>query len=171
MIANIYDFYNQSRLFLDSQKGSLAVLSLTGFRGLKKKLVKSQKRYALPLWGKPDLAVGYAITSSAAAKLVEANSPITSVSDWPFSSCKFHATLDPPVLHGDASTLSTIDHKGDLRNGPRTLFKIKSLFFIPYCTKGALDIALKEYLERVFLSRFFWSIDLWRLKLKLKLYK
>ena len=41
-IANIDDFYNQSRLFLDSQKGSLAVLSLTGFRGLKKKLVKSQ---------------------------------------------------------------------------------------------------------------------------------
>jgi GR25 family glycosyltransferase involved in LPS biosynthesis len=170
-ISNMDDFFNQTRLFLFNHMDSPSVLSLTGFRGLGKKLVKSHKRYTLRLWGKPDLAVGYVLTSLAAAKLVEANSPITSVSDWPISSCKFHATLDPPIVHGDEETISTIDHEGDLRNGPRTLFKIKTLFFIPYFTKASLDIAFKEYFEKVFLSRFFWSIDLWRFKLKLKIYK
>ena len=166
-IVNMDDFYNQSRQFLDSHKNSLAVLSLTGFRGLSKKLVKSQKSHTLPLRGQPDLAVGYALTSLAASNLVEANSPITSVSDWPTSSCEFHTTLEPPILHGDASTISVIDMNGNLRNGPSTLFKIKSLLFISYLKKAHLDINFKDYYERVFLRRLYWSIDLWRLKIKL----
>lgn len=162
-ISDIESFFAQCTRFLGTQGGKSSVLSLTGFRagkfqarGIQEKL----SRAFFPLRGHPDLAVAYVITPKAALSLVEANTPIMTVSDWPISKCEYFASAVPPILHGDQTTISTIlQGSTEFRYETNLIHKIKLLTFMAFFRNRHSGIRFTDYLERVYLSRVYWFID------------
>jgi GR25 family glycosyltransferase involved in LPS biosynthesis len=158
-VKNISKFYFEADSFLRNELGKAAVLSLNQFRLSKD--YSFQKIGYQKLFGKPVLAVGYALTPLAARLLEDSNNPVITVSDWPHSDVQFFSVYDETVLHGDDETQSTIDMNGNLKRSGlniwRTLFQISLLGFF---FKRPKSVSFRLYVEEIYISKVTWRIDL-----------
>ncbi len=157
-IVNVSRFYFEAHSFLESELGRASVLSLNQFRSSAD--YGFQRIGYQKLFGKPELAVAYALTPLAASMLEESNNPVVTVSDWPQSGVQYFSMFDETVLHGDDETISTIDVSGTLkRNGLnmwKTLFRVS---FIGYFFKKPQSVSFKLYLNEIYISRITWRLD------------
>lgn len=158
-IVDITKFYFEAHSFLGNELGKASVLSLNQF-SLKRDYSFQKNGYQV-LFGKPILAVAYALTPVAARVLADSNNPIVTVSDWPHSDVQFFSVYDKTVLHGDDETQSIINKHGNLeRNGLspwRTLFQISLL---GYFFKRPKSVSFKLYVGEIYMSRLTWRLDL-----------
>lgn len=174
-ILDLDSFYRLSVTFLREHKFTSSILSLTGYRNLgllNSNIVKIPSRNIVSLFGKPDLAVGYAITPFAGRDLIGANTPISTVSDWPETKSHYSALLCPVVKHGDFSTGSVIlMDRADLRMQSHFFHKMKMFFSPKHIMFVSSKIGLRGYIEKVYLERIFWRLDTYVFKLRLLRYK
>ena len=95
-----------------------------------------------------------AVTPRGALKLVENNSPISMVSDWPVDGISCYKPNHQLVHHGDGTLISTIDPKQNShRNSKSTKLSLSILIGIYYISKRALDISFV-----IFMKRMWWPI-------------
>ena len=174
-ITNLDLFYNTCIAFLNDRNHSSSILSLTGFRKIilaKSPFSMSRFKNVVPLLGQPDLAVAYVLTSFAAKELYEANTPISTVSDWPLSKCDYFALLYPVVRHGDSSTSSVIlMNEIEFRDKPNHLHKLKLMFSPIHISKIVSKLGLRNYFETIYLSRIFWKIDKFQFEIRKIMYR
>ena len=168
-ILDLDSFFYLCTTFVNDKGDSRSVLSLTGFRQLvlqNSQFRNNASKNIVALFGKPDLAVAYALTPSAAKNLYEANTPISTVSDWPITRCQFFALLSTVVSHGDAKTSSVIlVNNTEFRHGSNLSQKIKLLLFFPiYLRKKSPNLHFQDYFETIYLDRLFWAYDFYRIK-------
>jgi hypothetical protein len=155
--------------FLQNKLNEKAILNLTGFYGKTTSTSNCNKIHKL--FGAPDLAVGYALTPSAASELIRSNSPIKYVADWPDSKCRFYVPINPPINHGDENTSSIIaKDKIDFRKTNR-YFVIK-LFFSRVLKPNLTNnrIALFMYFRYQLLRRIYFHLDSLMISLILRMY-
>jgi hypothetical protein len=162
-VTDIDWLYKVSIEFLASQKNINSILNLTGFRArhFGKLSGFSDGKSFFKIFGKPDLAVGYVLTSDAARELYESNIPISNVADWPNTSCKFFIPIFPPILHGDSISTSVVIGGGsDSRTGISAFEKL--LFFTCYrfVSKGKSVIGFMSYFKRVYVEKFYWHFNI-----------
>lgn len=162
-ITNLDIFIEVVNKFLLNQRGRPSVLNLTGLNFSTQDLPETQGIFAPPYFrilGHPSLAVGYALTAEAAKILRDANTPISTVSDWPASICRFYVTLKPLVLHGDGSTISTIEKLDySFREGISLKHKLKLMspkMILQFVNQG---YGMRTYFKEVFYKRIAWRID------------
>ena len=161
-IENLAELIDQIVIFANSHKEKKAVLSLTKFANMK----KSKSSKITRLLGIPNLAVGYALTPEAANSLLNANSPIRYVADWPQSKCQFYVSSNYQVHHGDSETQSVIlNGENDYRLRMRKLEKFLQFLFFNYFFKRHNKIQFREYVDIVYWRRIFWHLDKIRLKI------
>jgi len=169
-LVNLDALYLMVSSFLRTKLGQKAILNLTGFRNNSVSSLNSHKIHKL--FGIPNLAVGYALTPSAALELICSNSPIKYVADWPDTKCKYYVPLSPLVKHGDENNCSTIiKDKNDFRKTNKKIL-IKQLFLHLLSTRlTKKKIKLIKYLRYQFLRRIYWLVDSLILKLIIQIYK
>ncbi len=123
--------------FLLANLGKSALLSLCGWKPeslstFNSDHAKTDTRITR-LFGKPKLAVAYALTPLAAKRLFESNKIIVQVADWPAIKCKSYVTNTNLVFHGDSQTESTIDsNSSNLRSRPSLNKRLKVFFLLDY---------------------------------------
>jgi hypothetical protein len=163
-IIDIDSLFQEVNRFLKIKKDTTSVLNLTGFRNLSKKKV-SQISFTR-IWTRPDLAVGYALTSLASHYLLNANCPVTHVADWPQSKCKYYISDLRKVIHGDIDTKSLIDNNAiGFRSRPKIKYKFKNTLFILFFRKSGTSITFKNYFLNVILLSILWRTEKIRLNL------
>jgi GR25 family glycosyltransferase involved in LPS biosynthesis len=167
-IFDIDSFFTTVEYFLKNNRTNLSVLNLTGYRKLNLELVKvnsNNKSKYIRLLGKPDLAVSYALTKPAAFELLNSNSPITTVADWPVSKCNYFVPLIPIVIHGDSNSRSFIDYdEKNFRVSKNLKSKLFDFTFISYVLKKESSIKLGLYITYVYKDRICWYLDYIRMK-------
>ena len=171
-IINIDSFYMMATDFLSSQNLNLSILNLTGFRGIGLETLRNksmEKNRCVKLWGRPDLAVSYALTNKAAAELLKSNQPIIDVSDWPDVKCNYFVPLRPPVKHGDTTTSSIIDStKLSFRVNESLYRKLWQLTFIVYFNKRPKGVNLLDLIRVIYGKRIKWRYDYFKVKFQLE---
>jgi Glycosyltransferase family 25 (LPS biosynthesis protein) len=165
-IVNLDCLLEISLTFLMQNYGKAAVLSLAGWNP--KKLTRTDAcplssespLKPLKLLGIPPLAVGYVLTPQAAQSLLQSNTPIKSVADWPFSNCQFYVSRDPVVYHGDEFTKSLID-SSDSNSRIRSNFqnRLKFFFFMNFFLLNEKQISLTEYCNKVWFRKVYYYLD------------
>ncbi len=156
-ICDLDGFVTLSEFFLKSRQRIAAVLNLSNPRPLMEFFSDSHGKglyYARRISPTP-LAVGYAITSMAAKRMVENNNPIQYVSDWPSMGVSFFSAGHGLVHHGDGKTVSTIDPNQESQRNEKSLQKALSILlgidFISHVTKFGLNTS---YLRKVWWITF-----------------
>jgi GR25 family glycosyltransferase involved in LPS biosynthesis len=171
-IINIDSFYMMATDFLWSQNLNLSILNLTGFRGIGLETLRNKsmgKNRYIKLWGRPDLAVSYALTNKAAAELLKSNQPIIDVSDWPDVKCNYFVPLRPPVKHGDTTTSSIIDStKLSFRVNESLYRKLWQLTFIVYFNKRPKGVNLLDLIRVIYGKWIKWRYDYFKVKFQLE---
>lgn len=171
-IINIDSFYMMATDFLSSQNLNLSILNLTGFRGIGLETLRNksmEKNRCVKLWGRPDLAVSYALTNKAAAELLKSNQPIIDVSDWPDVKCNYFVPLRPPVKHGDTTTSSIIDStKLSFRVNESLYRKLWQLTFIVYFNKRPKGVNILDLIRVIYGKRIKWRYDYFKVKFQLE---
>ena len=170
-IINIDSFFIMVTEFLSSQNSKSSILNLTGFRNIGLKASKnrstSNNRY-IKLWGNPDLAVSYALTQMAAAQLLNSNTPIMGVSDWPHSKCYYFVPLIPLVRHGDKNTQSIIDStKNNFRISKSLTKKLIDFLFIKFFINKPKSIKFFGFIRYIYIEKINWHVDYFRIKIRL----
>jgi hypothetical protein len=161
-ILDIDLLFQEVNMFLNVKKNTASVLSLTGFRNLSKK--KGSQISFTRILTQPDLAVGYALNSSASHNLLNANCPITNVADWPQSKCNYYVSSLRKVIHGDLDTKSLIDtNELGFRSRPRKNLKFRNFFFILFLKKSPGEITFKNYFLNVIIPSILWRTEKIRL--------
>jgi len=167
-IFDIDSFFATVTYFLKNNRSNLSVLNLTGFRKINLELVKislKNKNNYFRLLGRPDLAVSYALTQPAALELLNSNSPITTVPDWPVSMCRYFVPLIPIVIHGDTNNRSFIDRDEKNFRVSKTLkSKLLDLLFLSYIRNKPTGLKLSLFITYVYKDRIFWHLDYLRIK-------
>lgn len=122
IIGDFESMLHCARQFLAINNERKRIISLHNPSEKVFRIQKSTTDYS-PLFGKPKIAVAYALTSTAAKELVQSNNPIRYVADWPESKCRFYVSRINYVKH-DSTALSTIVEKGnELRSVNHSRFK------------------------------------------------
>jgi GR25 family glycosyltransferase involved in LPS biosynthesis len=157
-VRSLEDFYQIGTKFLSENCRKPRVLSLNMFR-LNPKQNFDKDGYQ-PLIGKPMLAVSYALSPIAASILVDKNSPITTVSDWPNSRVRYYATFKEVVAHGDSESASTINiDDSPFRIGPNFLKKLSQILFIVYFRDKPKEVNFFSYVHEIHWSKASWYLD------------
>lgn len=139
--------------FLKQFRETSSVLSLTFGPKVHPPFQSHAKPHIIRLFGDPPLAVGYALTSIAAARLLAANTPIKFVSDWPRADVSSFCLSTPPVAHGDLHTISTIDPNGSLvRKRQSTLNSLSRIIMIDYFLRARIYLSFREYFYHSFVK-------------------
>ncbi len=121
-IVDLERFVETAKFFLSRNLIGPAVLSLYS-TGVRNEGANAKELY-VRLKGKPKLAVGYVLNSSAASILSKANSPIKFVADWPVAEVSYSMVTAQLVLH-DETLPSTINaNYGTDRNHGASRFKV-----------------------------------------------
>jgi GR25 family glycosyltransferase involved in LPS biosynthesis len=171
-ITDVDSFFIIATDFLSSQNLKLSILNLTGFRGIGLETLRNrsmEKNRCIKLWGKPDLAVSYALTNKAAAELLKSNQPIINVSDWPDVRCNYFVPLRPPVKHGDSTTSSLIDStKLSFRVDESLSRKLWQLTFIMYFNKRPKGVSLLDLIRVIYGTKIKWRYDYFKVKFQLE---
>ena len=155
-ICDIDNFVFLTQSFLKNAKNKLALLNLSNKSPLVDdcSLGHTTRPFYSRVLGPTPLAVGYAVTPRGALKLVENNSPISMVSDWPVDGISCYKPNHQLVHHGDGTLISTIDPKQNShRNSKSTKLSLSILIGIYYISKRALDISFV-----IFMKRMWWPI-------------
>jgi hypothetical protein len=96
----------------------------------------------------------------AAAQLLNSNTPITGVSDWPATQSNFFTPLIPLVWHGDLTTLSLIDTtKSNFRGNESLAKKLSILFLVNFYIKRPKGVSFSRYIRIVYGKRIKWRAD------------
>lgn len=148
--------------FLETQKNVCSVLSLTTTlgRNISEGLSNKVTRF-YRLIGTPALAQGYVLTPDAARVLIEANTPVRHLADWPISGAKFFTSNRKTVGQPADIPLSTIDPDGNKRGrGVEALQrKILMYFGIYYLTNSQYFESINSYFREIVLHRVFHHVD------------
>ena len=168
-IIDINHLYLLVKSFLSSKKETSSILNLTGFGSLS--LQECNKQHIFKILGHSNLAVGYALTSVAAKALIESNTPISYVSDWPLSKVNFFVTCKPPIVHGDNLTTSLIDglrlkQFEKQNNLSKVLVTFRQFLFIG--KYGLNKVPL--FFKRLIILPTYWRIDIFLTKLKFRFF-
>jgi len=156
-ICDLADFVTLSRVFLSSQQNNPAVLNLSNSLPLTDTCSGPQENdlFLARRISPTPLAVGYAITSLGAGKLLSNNNPIQYVSDWPAHGVLFFSAGHGLVHHGDSQTQSTIDpaqaSKRNVRSYKRALSILFGIHFFRHMIKFGIDFS---YFQKVWWMTF-----------------
>lgn len=151
-------FYRSACDFLEKKHNKPAVLSMNEFRtggvlDLERKGIQS-------LFGRPFLALAYALTPLAGKALYEANEPINTVADWPRTRIKYFSLFNSLVRHGDEENKSTIDLHGILnRNSLKLSKKVSQLTFISFFSSKPKSVSILRYIDEIYCNRLTWHLD------------
>lgn len=170
-IDDVDFFYSSIVNFFDNKIQDSSILSLTGFRydKFKDRYERTgKKKDFVKLLGRSDLAVGYAVTRSAAVELFESNKMINYVADWPENKCSYFVSLCPAVVHGDSLSGSNIPRSSKTFRSA-IFHRLKMLTFFSYFFQNKLKVSFFDYFWKVFAIRFFWHLDTLSLKRRLSL--
>ena len=150
-------FYKTVSNFLDHAEGP-SLLNLSIDKPLEHKSMKflSETLDAgfFSISGPARLAVGYALTAKAASTLVEQNTPVKYLADWPLAEVKYFATNFPSIAHGDKSTLSTIDPLGKFRKDFNKAQKIQILFSVYFFRNKNMFKNYREFALQMLMPRY-----------------
>ena len=162
-ISDLNAFFKSAIDFLQSNSDRDMIIVLTGMMNNhnKHKVLKSGEYPKLVrLLGNAPLAVAYALTPKAAGNLLNANSPIKYVADWPEGGSTFCFANPPTVIHGDGLSVSSIAPSGNtFRLGPSFLKKLSLFTFYSYFRNRRFSISFTEYVNWVFKRRVYWYVD------------
>ena len=132
-IIDLNRFIRSACNFLEEKKDA-AILNLSTYKSVSDSYVDflSQSlsaKYRKSI-GPTPLALAYALNQQAALKLVELNTPIRYLADWPKPSVPFFFSKFPSVAHGDFETPSIIDPAGQRKSLARIWFSGNYLDFL-----------------------------------------
>ena len=174
-ITNVDALFAMAINFLSSEKLNYSILSMTGFRqiGLRnssEQLLEINKY--IKLWGNPDLAVSYALTTKSAAELLKSNQPVKDVSDWPVTKCKYFVPIIPLVQHGELNNNSLIDSTlSNFRDDESFVTKVMNLMFIKYLIKRPKGLTILLYFRMIYGKKIKWRFDYLKVKFQLEYMK
>jgi GR25 family glycosyltransferase involved in LPS biosynthesis len=156
-ILDLDSFINVSSSFLNQNRNSKRILSLTGIsqiNAVNKKKDKGPANQWMRTYGHTPLAVANAITPMAASDLFKSNQPIKYVADWPYSKSKFYSVKVPVVCHGDETTASLIEASGSRQSitNRNLLFYVYS--FLSYFTTRNKQLGVRPYFNWIVVQRF-----------------
>lgn len=158
-ILNTADFISTIRYFLSKKFEQDRVLGLLEWRSnsYKRKMNNQNQLKIRKLFGVTPTTVGYALSPTAAKIILNANSPIRFMPDWPTTDVTYYATSFGLIAHGDKSSQSLIELQN--RNKISTFNKIKiySLFYYFFNRKEFSSFA--NFLKIMIKPRLFWRLD------------
>jgi GR25 family glycosyltransferase involved in LPS biosynthesis len=150
-------FYETVSNFLAHAEGP-RLLNLSTHKSLEHKSMKFLSRTLdsgfFSISGPARLAVGYALTAKAARALVEENTPVKYLADWPLAEIKFFASDFPSIAHGDKLTLSTIDPSGKNRKDFSKAKKIEILFSVYFFRNRHMFESYKKFIIQMLVPRY-----------------
>lgn len=160
-VINLVHFKDVCIEFLNANFGKPSVLSLYNPEPQVDRDQKVIPRF-FPLFGFPKLAVGYAITPSASRNLLQSNSPIRFVADWPVSNSRYFMVKSSLVSHSHSVASTITQGAEDIRvlNHSRIRYILRQIHENNFKLKdlcSALDIAPKvlNNFVKFRLDRFF----------------
>ena len=151
-ICNLDQFVRLAVGFLGNRIGKPSLLNFSNLAPLETvcPIGKSETTYFYRKLGPTPLAVGYALTSIAAERMKDSNSPISMVSDWPLEGIQCFSPNHQYVHHGDGQMKSTIDPTQDSSRIKRTRKRSILVFFgVHYFLLNYRIISKKSYIEKV----------------------
>ena len=108
--AVVLDYEALARFTLEVLTSKQSVLVNFSTTSCAEDIAWIQKRnYFIRTWGPTPLAVGYAASKSGIQQLINSNTPLKYVADWPPTKSKDFRLKYPIIAHGHRSTLSLID--------------------------------------------------------------
>ena len=156
-ICNLDSFISLSKSFLIARIQDCAVLNLSNSNSLSGTCSDSRDidRYYVRKVSPTPLAVGYAITSSAAKRMCSNNDPIEYVSDWPSTGVAFYSPSHQFIHHGDGMTVSTIDPSQSSLRHDRSFFRSLSVLLGVHFILQALRFGFDgSYFQKVWWVTF-----------------
>jgi GR25 family glycosyltransferase involved in LPS biosynthesis len=138
--------------FDDTIRDESAILSLTDFlsSGREPREPSMNQVEFFKLRGEPPLAVAYYLRPKAAKLLLDANTPINTVADWPKADVKFFVSNSVFVTHGDKETQSLIEVPGgEIRNSRSSSFGGVGKHALFYLLSPLLQLHFKVLFNRL----------------------
>jgi hypothetical protein len=146
--------------FLGKHRGQSAVLNLCA--SSLSPFHVNQSIDVVKLLGHSPLAVAYVLTPEAARELNRANSPITWVSDWPYSKVAHSICVPALVAHGDehsGSEIAILLNGKDLRHGRNSIKKMSTLLNPRRISNSIRNRNFLKFFYFVFVAPVLWRLD------------
>ena len=168
VIEDLDQLYQIILNFNQRIKNPLSVLSLIDFlsAGQETQTYSNDKRSVefLRLRGIPPLAVASYLKPNAALSLLQNNTPITWVSDWPDSQATFFVSNHSVIFHGSNSSSSLIDPKNSLGRLQDSNYLTKLTIVSKAIFKAVVNFSLIQFIKRFLVYRLLFRVDRFRIK-------
>ena len=146
--------------FLTSHTNKVGVLS---FYNNEYQFSRNEQPYFPRKWirsiGAPSSTVAYAITCKSAQILLERNTPIKFLADWPVSHTYFYIAAMNVISHTDEPGSSQIGPRATRQNGFNLLNRVKILTFKYYFENSGMFENFPEFLHLLWLPRFKYQLN------------
>jgi GR25 family glycosyltransferase involved in LPS biosynthesis len=119
----------------------------------------ASKNRLLRNFGPSPTAVSYAVTGPAAKILIQKNSPIKFLSDWPPAKLLYFTLRYPPVYHGDLSTVSLISPNQNIRKRQNFSQRFSILVGYRYLSRTDSFDGFRSYLAIMIFPRVCFYLD------------
>lgn len=162
-IKDVSEFVRVAKNFLSSKNGMEAILSFYdgGDYRPRIKSILSLHRSWIRVLGHTSFTVAYAITPRACRSLVDVNTPIVYLADWPPTSAKYYLHAQTLVMHGDGNTESLISNSGvESRLRPNLLLRIKVLTFAYFFINRKSGLTFHQFFFMIWLPRLLYYINI-----------
>jgi hypothetical protein len=104
--------------------------------------------------GASPLALAYLVTPFSSWKLLQSNTPVQYIADWPAANVKWLKLSKPLVFHGESTNQSLISPmQGKLRAGETVAFKLNRYLGIEYLVRRRDYRGFKDFLSNVWIPR------------------
>jgi GR25 family glycosyltransferase involved in LPS biosynthesis len=161
-IKDVSEFVRVAKNFLSSKNGTEAILSFYdgGDYQPRIKSTLSLNRSWIRVLGHTSFTVAYAITPRACRSLVDVNTPIVYLADWPPTAAKYYLHTQTLVRHGDDNTGSLISNSGvESRLRPNLLLRIKILTFAYFFVNRKAGLTFYQFFFMIWLPRLLHYIN------------
>jgi len=161
-IRDVSEFVRVAKNFLSSKNGIEAILSFYdgGDYQPRIKSILSLNRSWIRVLGHTSFTVAYAITPRACRSLVDVNTPIVYLADWPPTAAKYYLHTQTLVRHGDDNTGSLISNSGvESRLRPNLLLRIKILTFAYFFVNRKAGLTFYQFFFMIWLPRLLHYIN------------
>ncbi len=142
-------FRNICLSFLESKKNSPALLNLH-FDGLLSSAAEIEIGFRRRI-SPTSLAVGYALTPKAAKKMLQLNSPVCHMGDWPPCNLHFYTVTRPVVEHDYSEERSFLGERERRVNNSRLGYSV--LTFSHYVKNRKLFVSWQSWFKFMYLPR------------------
>jgi GR25 family glycosyltransferase involved in LPS biosynthesis len=162
-IKDVSEFVRVAKNFLSSKNGTEAILSFYdgGDYQPRIKSILSLNRSWIRVLGHTSFTVAYAITPRACRSLVDVNTPIVYLADWPPTAAKYYLHAQTLVMHGDNNTGSLISNSGvESRLRPNLLLRIKILTFAYFFSYRKAGLTFYQFFFMIWLPRLLYYINI-----------